>query len=69
MVKFMNTLRIITFLILLLSSVPMLKHHFAGNKPEHDLLIHLHVLFGLIFIIVTVINMIMNRKARNVKDK
>jgi hypothetical protein len=60
--KVLNILRVSGFVITALTSVPLMINYFANRQPEHELVIHLHVLFGAIFIITAIPAMIFHRK-------
>ncbi|MBA7521022.1 hypothetical protein ES705_13122 [subsurface metagenome] len=65
MMKFLNILRISVFTIMILTSLPLVIHHFRGSNPEHDVITHLHVLFGLLFIVIAIISMVLNKKMQD----
>lgn len=61
MKKILNISRIISFAMLLLSSIPLVVKHFQNQEPDHALITHLHVIFGLLFILTAIPSMILRR--------
>ena len=53
---------IISFGVTILTTIPLLINYLKGTEPKFELITHLHVWFGTIFIIVVLIRIIMNRK-------
>ncbi len=49
--KALNILRMVTFFITLLTSVPLFINYLTGTPPSFALITHLHVWFGLGFFI------------------
>lgn len=45
-----------------LTTIPLLVNYLKGTESRFELITHLHVWFGTIFIIVVLIRIIMNRK-------
>lgn len=60
--KIISVLKMIGFIGTILTSIPLFILYVSGIKPSHSLMIHLHVWFGLLFIIFAVTNMIMNKR-------
>ena len=48
---------------LVLTSVPLIVHFFK-DKPHHEWVVHLHILFGLVFIVLSVVSTILAKKAK-----
>ncbi len=68
MLKRMNKLRVGAMLIMILTSIPLVIYYFFGTNPKNDIITHLHVYSGILFIIVAIINTIINKKAENIKS-
>ena len=64
-IKLINALRIIGFAGTILTSLPLFVHYLAKTTPDHRLIVHLHVWFGLLFILFAVTSMILNRRENN----
>lgn len=62
MKKVLTILRTGTFAALILTSIPLFVNYLRNIEPEHQLITHLHVWFGLAFIIFAIIGMIMQKK-------
>jgi hypothetical protein len=60
--KIISVLKMIGFIGTILTSIPLFILYVSGIEPSHSLMIHLHVWFGLLFIIFAVTNMIMNKR-------
>lgn len=60
--KFLNVLRMVTFIATLLTTIPLFINYIRDVAPKHPLITHLHVWFGLAFFIVAVISMILTKK-------
>ncbi|MDD3095832.1 MAG: hypothetical protein WDA41_03230 [Candidatus Neomarinimicrobiota bacterium] len=62
--KFLNILRMVTFIATLLTTIPLFINYIRDVAPKHPLITHLHVWFGLAFFIVAIISMILTKKNR-----
>ncbi len=62
MKKALTLLRTTTFIVLILTSIPLFVNYLRGITPEHLLITHLHVWFGLAFIVFAIIGMMMQKK-------
>lgn len=60
--KTLDSIRTTTFIILLLTSIPLFVNYILGQEPSRELIIHLHVWFGLIFLILAIISMRLRNK-------
>jgi hypothetical protein len=65
--KIINVIRTISFVATLLTTIPLFINYLAGNSPAHQLIIHLHVWFGLTFFIFASTSMILMKK--NIQNK
>lgn len=63
--KLINVLIIIGFTGTILTSLPLFVHYLTRTTPDHRLIVHLHVWFGLLFILFAVTSMILNKRAKN----
>jgi len=61
--KILNIARHAVLASLILTSVPLLRH-FIKDKPHHEWVVHLHILFGLVFIVLAVVSTILAKKAK-----
>ncbi len=48
--------------VLVLTSVPLVAHFFRG-KPQHEWITWVHVIIGLLFIVLSIVGTILNKKA------
>ena len=53
---------ILSFIVVVLTTIPLLVNYLKGTEPKFPIFVHLHVWFGAILLIVVMIRMIMNRK-------
>ncbi len=60
--KAITIIRMIAFIATLLTTIPLFINYIMGSAPTHQLIVHLHVWFGLIFFITAIISMIIKRK-------
>lgn len=67
--KIINIGRIATFIITLLSTVPLSINYLVGTAPKNQIIVHIHVWFGLGFFIFAIISMIMQRQMRKKQIK
>ncbi len=62
MKKVFTILRMISFVALILTSIPLFVNYLRDIEPEHLLITHFHVWLGLAFIISAIVSMIMQKK-------
>jgi len=60
--KLISSVRMITFIVTLLTTIPLFITYILGSEPTHQLIVHLHVWFGLVFFITAIVNMIIKRR-------
>ncbi len=60
--KILDHIRTTTFIILLLTSIPLFINYILGRESSKELIIHLHVWIGLLFLILAIISMRLRRK-------
>jgi hypothetical protein len=65
MKKVIEKIRIITFVITLLTTIPLFVNYLRNIEPTNELIIHLHVWFGTLFFVSAVISMIINKQNRD----
>jgi hypothetical protein len=58
---------ILSFGMIVLTTIPLLINYLKGTEPKFPIFVHLHVWFGVIFLIAVIIRMIMNRKILKAK--
>jgi len=63
--KILNILRTVSFVATLLTTIPLFINYLVGNPPAHQMIVHLHVWFGLAFFIFGITSMIMMKKKNN----
>ena len=66
-IKIISSLRMITFIVTLITTIPLFVNYIIGSEPTHELIVHLHVWFGLVFFITAIINMMLKKKERDSK--
>ena len=66
-IKIISSLRMITFIVTLITTIPLFVNYIIGSEPTQELIVHLHVWFGLVFFITAIISMIQKRKERDSK--
>jgi len=62
--KIVSSVRMLTFIVTLLTTIPLFITYLLGSEPTQQLIVHLHVWFGLVFFITAIINMVIKRKER-----
>ena len=65
--KIINIIRTVSFVATLLTTIPLFINYLAGNPPAHQLIVHLHVWFGLAFFIFGSTSMILMKKSKQQK--
>lgn len=65
--KILNIVRMISFVITLLTSIPLINSYLRDVNPKFPIFTHLHVWFGVIFIITAIISMILQKRKQNKK--
>lgn len=60
--KIVSSVRMLTFIVTLLTTIPLFITYLLGSEPTHQLIVHLHVWFGLVFFITAIMNIIMKKK-------
>ncbi|RKY56671.1 MAG: hypothetical protein DRP93_00890 [Candidatus Neomarinimicrobiota bacterium] len=60
--KILNMLRTVSFIATLLTTIPLFINYLMGNPPAHQMIVHLHVWFGLAFFILGITSMILMKK-------
>jgi hypothetical protein len=63
--KVLNILRTVSFIATLLTTIPLFINYLMGNPPEHQMIVHLHVWFGLAFFVFGITSMISMKKKKN----
>lgn len=62
--KLLNILRTASFVATLLTTIPLFINYLAGSAPAHQMIVHLHVWFGLAFFVFGITSMIMMKKKK-----
>jgi hypothetical protein len=65
--KILNKLRTISFVATLLTTIPLFINYLSGSAPAHQMIVHLHVWFGLAFFIFGITSMILMKKEKSKK--
>lgn len=65
MIKILNISRMISFVITALTSIPLAITYFQSIDPKNELVVHLHVIFGIIFIVTAIPSMIIRKRQNN----
>jgi len=63
--KILNILRTVSFVATLLTTIPLFINYLTGNPPAHQMIVHLHVWFGLAFFVFGITSMIQMKKKNN----
>ncbi len=69
MKKLLAVIRTSTFILVLLTTIPLFINYITGQEPVHRLIVHLHVWFGLIFFIVAIPSMLFQLEEKRNKKK
>lgn len=64
MKKIINKTRMMAFIVTILSTVPLFLSYLTDSQPKNELVTHLHVWFGLIFIVISVSSMLLGKRKR-----
>jgi len=59
--KFLNLVRISSFVLVLLTSIPLFVSYLRGAEPQWQLIVDLHVWLGVVFFVSAGIGMIRNK--------
>lgn len=51
----------IAFIVTILSTIPLFLSYLTDSQPKNELVTHLHVWFGLIFIVMSVVSMLLEK--------
>ncbi|MBN2396072.1 MAG: hypothetical protein JXC36_06390 [Candidatus Atribacteria bacterium] len=62
--KIINIGRIVTFIITLLSTIPLFINYLIGTAPKNQIIVHIHVWFGLGFFVFAIISMVLQRQIK-----
>ncbi len=62
MPKIIDIGRILAFLVTLVTTIPLFINYILGTSPKNQLIVHLHVWFGLLFFIFAIISMILQKR-------
>ncbi len=60
--KVLSMLRTVSFIATLLTTIPLFINYLMGSPPKHQMIVHLHVWFGLAFFIFGITSMILTKK-------
>lgn len=63
--KFISISRMVTFIVTLLTTIPLFINYLMGSEPTHALIVHLHVWFGLAFFVFAILSMRMQKRTMN----
>lgn len=58
MKKIINKTRMVAFMVTIVTSIPLFLSYLTYSQPKNELVTHLHVWFGLIFIVISVVKML-----------
>ncbi len=61
MIKLLTTTRIISFIIMVFTSIPLFVHYIKATTPARELIMDLHVIFGAIFILTAIPSMVISK--------
>jgi len=64
MVNLINISKILTLIVVSITSIPLCISYFSGNEPNFSIVTILHVVFGIVFIISAFSSMILNKKKK-----
>ncbi|MBN1997050.1 hypothetical protein JW935_05820 [candidate division KSB1 bacterium] len=68
MLKVIIAGRMVSFIVTLLSTIPLFVHYVMGTHPKKEIITHLHVWFGLAFIIFAVMSMVMKKRKQHAQN-
>ncbi|MFA6618118.1 MAG: hypothetical protein WCT23_03500 [Candidatus Neomarinimicrobiota bacterium] len=63
--KILNALRSVSFFATLLTTIPLFINYLKGADPTHQMIVHLHVWFGLAFFVFGITSMILMKKNKD----
>lgn len=66
MKKIIEKLRITSFILTLLTTIPLFINYLRNIEPTNELIIHLHVWFGIIFFVCGITSMVLNKQNKKV---
>jgi len=62
MKKLLNSIRVVSFILTLLSSIPLFINYLSKSVPQNRIIVDIHVWAGLFFIIFAATSMINKKK-------
>ncbi len=63
--KLLTIIRMVSFVMMTATSVPLIIHYFQGSTVPFPWVTSLHVYFGILFVLVAVPGMIMMRRNKS----
>ena len=69
MKKILSMVRMLSFIVTLLTTIPLFIVYLKGVEPAHELIVHLHVWFGLAFFIAALSGMIIQQINKKQNDE
>lgn len=64
MIKILNIIKIASFVVLVLTSIPMIVCYFLNTTPHIIFIVDIHVISGVLFIITAIPSMIISKHLR-----
>jgi hypothetical protein len=62
MQKIINIVRMSLLGVLALTSIPLIIHHFTTFEREHDFMLNLHVIIGILFLVSAGLSLFLKKK-------
>jgi len=59
--------RTASFLITLLSTLPLFANYLMHTEPKHQMVVHIHVWFGCMFFVFAIISMVVQKMGHRTK--
>lgn len=63
--KIITVGRTVSFVVTLLSTIPLFVHYLMGTQPKSPVIVHIHVWFGLVFLILAITSIVLSKKGQN----
>ena len=62
-IKILGIIRHATLLLLVLTSVPLLRHYIL-EKPQHEHIVLLHIVLGIVLVLLSITGTILTKRAK-----
>ena len=65
-IKILGIVRHANLLLLVLTSVPLLRHYIL-EKPHHEHIVHLHIILGILLVLLSITGTILTLRTKKIQ--